>query len=75
LTTGDFIGLSTSKPVTVEFTIGEVATCFLQNTFGFRAAKSNSVAGSYIRFLLPNNGLPRPSKIYDVAHLDPAVTG
>jgi hypothetical protein len=35
----------------------------------------SSVAGSVIRFLLPGNAFPCPSKINDVAHLDPAVTG
>jgi hypothetical protein len=78
LTTGDFIGLSTSNSVTVEITIGEVAPCylhFLQGAFGFRAAMKKSIAGSCIRFLLPGNALPCPSEIYDVAHLDPAVTG
>jgi hypothetical protein len=74
-TTGDFIGLSTSKSVTVEITIGEVATRFLQSTYGFRAAMKNPVAGSLIRFLLPGSGLTCPSKINDVAHLVPAVTG
>src|SRR5204863_1646932 len=78
LTTGDFIGLSTSNSVTVEITIGEVAPGFLhllQGVLGFRAAMKNSVAGSCIRFSLPGNAFPCPSEIYDVAHLDPAVTG
>jgi hypothetical protein len=69
LTTGDFIGLSTSKPVVVEIVIGKVATRFLQSAFRFRAAMKNAHAGSYVRFLLPDNGLPCPSQIYDVAHL------
>jgi hypothetical protein len=58
LTTGDFIGLSTSKPVAFEITIGEVATRFFQSAFGFRAAMEESIAGSGIRFLLPHNFLP-----------------
>ena len=70
-TTGDFIGLSTSKPMTVEVTIGEVATHFLQSAIGFRAVMKNSIAGSVIRFLLPNNLLSCPSKINDVAHQCP----
>jgi hypothetical protein len=36
---------------------------------------NETIAGSVIRFLLPGHALPCPSKIYDVAHLDPAVTG
>ena len=72
LTTGDFIGLSTSKSMTVEITIGEVAPSFLhalQEAFGFRAAMKKSLAGSGIRFLLPDNGFSCPPKINDVAHL------
>jgi hypothetical protein len=61
--------------VTLEISAGEVATRFLQNAFGFRAAMDNSFAGSVIRFLLPGNAFPCPSKINDVAHLDPVVTG
>jgi hypothetical protein len=71
LTTGDFIGLSTSKPVTFEFTLREVATRFLQSTFGFREAMEQSIAGSAIRFSLPGNGFPCPSKVNDVAHPEP----
>jgi len=65
------MGLSTSKPVPIEFTIRQVAPRFLQSTFFFRSAKGNPVAGSVIRLSLPHEIFSGRSKIDDVAHPGP----